>query len=210
MLKNLLSNNPIFGALVCVLVFVAGGLLYLNAVNRQPPKDPIIIYKPVEVEKKPKPPPPGETFETGHWHGDEWHTGSHDAHAQVTTPEGKPGTPVDAQSAQPVNAHIGAPMPDGSQIPTTSPDPSESSAPSQEAGDLNRAWVEWGRKYDELAEKFLQAAGEDTALLPTTKEEQEQFDNDPEWQRRYSEALHKTAKIYGMMKALEKEQPLRP
>ena len=191
---------------VFLLAIIGVGLYLLQT---QPPKDPIVIYKAAEVETKPKPPPPGETYETGHWHGDEWHKGSHDAHAQVTTPEAQ-GTPVDAQSAQPVNAHIGAPMPDGSQIPTTSPDPSESSAPSQDAGDPNSAWVEWGRKYDELAEKFLQAAGEDTALLPTTKEEQEQFDNDPEWQRRYSEALHKTAKIYGMMKALEKEQPLRP
>ena len=95
---------------VFLLAIIGVGLYYLQT---RSPKDPIIIYKAVDVETKPKPPPPGETYQTGHWHGDEWHKGSHDAHAEVTTPEGKPGTPVDAQNAQPVNAHIDATMPDG-------------------------------------------------------------------------------------------------
>ena len=91
---------------VFLLAIIGVGLYYLQT---QSPKDPIIIYKPVEVETKPKPPPPGETYETGHWHGDEWHTGSHDAPAPAAA-----ATPVDAQIAQPVNAQIGAPMPDDS------------------------------------------------------------------------------------------------
>lgn len=87
------------------IVAIVGVGLYL--LQTRSPKDPIVIYKAVEVEKKPKPPPPGETFETGHWHGDEWHSEPHDAHVEAATP-------VDAQIAQPVNAQIGAPMPDGS------------------------------------------------------------------------------------------------
>ncbi|MDD9975718.1 MAG: hypothetical protein OXU27_17035 [Candidatus Poribacteria bacterium] len=99
---------------VFLLAIVGVGLYYLQT---RPPKDPIIIYKAVDVETKPKPPPPGETFETGHWHGDEWH--ANDAHApvEVATPEAQ-GTPVDAQIEQPVNAQIDAPMPEGSDTST--------------------------------------------------------------------------------------------
>ena len=86
------------------LIAIIGVGLYL--LQTQSPKDPIVIYKAAEVETKPKPPPPGETYETGHWHGDEWH--ANDAHAPVEA-----ATPVDAQSAQPVNAQIGAPEADG-------------------------------------------------------------------------------------------------
>lgn len=87
------------------LIAIIGVGLYL--LQTRPPKDPIISYKPVEVETKPKPPPPGETFESGHWHGDEWHTGSHDAPAEAATP-------VDAQITQPTPEVQGAPVPDGS------------------------------------------------------------------------------------------------
>lgn len=61
-----------------LIAIVGVGLYYLQT---RPPKPPIKIYKPVEVEKQPvapKPPPPGESFETGHWHGDEWHATPHE------------------------------------------------------------------------------------------------------------------------------------
>ena len=58
-----------------VIVMVA-----LYVLQTRPPKDPITIITPVDVEKKPKPPPPGETYETGHWHGDEWHSTRHETH----------------------------------------------------------------------------------------------------------------------------------
>ena len=60
-------------------LFVMGcGLFYGRKVAHQAP---IKTYKPVEVETQPKPPPPGETYETGHWHGDEWHAEPHETHA---------------------------------------------------------------------------------------------------------------------------------
>ena len=62
---------------VFIVAIVAVGLYYLQT---RPEKAPIVIIKPVEVEKKPKPPPPGETYETGHWHGDEWHSTPHETH----------------------------------------------------------------------------------------------------------------------------------
>ena len=90
---------------VFLLAIVGVGLYYLKT---RPPKNPIVIYKatPVEVEKPtaeaptPKPPPPGESAESGHWHGDEWHPGPHEAHetpavpkVQNTAPPGAATTP---------------------------------------------------------------------------------------------------------------------
>lgn len=68
--------------IVCVLVIAMGcGLFYGRKVVNQAP---ITTYKPVEVKSKLKPPPPGESAESGHWHGDEWHSEPHDTHAPPT------------------------------------------------------------------------------------------------------------------------------
>ncbi|MCY3723572.1 MAG: hypothetical protein OXG97_15225 [Candidatus Poribacteria bacterium] len=65
--------------IVCVFVIAMGcGLFYGRKVANQ---EPVKVYKPVEVSKQPvapKPPPPGETYETGHWHGEESHAEPHD------------------------------------------------------------------------------------------------------------------------------------
>jgi len=60
------------------LIAIIGVGLYL--LTTQTPKAPVKIYKSVEVQQPTtlKPPPPGETYETGHWHGDEWHAEPHD------------------------------------------------------------------------------------------------------------------------------------
>ena len=61
-----------------VIAVMIYGLLHGQKVANQ---EPIKIYKAVEVEKpasQPKPPPPGETHETGHWHGDHWHSEPHE------------------------------------------------------------------------------------------------------------------------------------
>ena len=44
------------------------------------------VFKPATVypSTQPKPPPPGETADSGHWHGDEWHAEPHDAHTPAT------------------------------------------------------------------------------------------------------------------------------
>ena len=57
--------------LVLLVIAMGCGLFYGRKVANQ---EPIKIYKTTEVETKPKPPPPGETYETGHWHGDVWHS----------------------------------------------------------------------------------------------------------------------------------------
>ncbi|MYG06053.1 hypothetical protein F4167_05440 [Candidatus Poribacteria bacterium] len=83
MVRNILSNRLFIGLLILVICAVAG--IYL--LQMQPPDEPIIIYKPVEVEQPVVPkPPPGETAESGHWHGDEWHDEPHETHAPPAAP----------------------------------------------------------------------------------------------------------------------------
>ena len=67
---------PIGGFL---LVLIGCGLFYGRKVVNQ---EPVKIYKPVEAESPAarKPPPPGESAESGHWHGDEWHSTPHETH----------------------------------------------------------------------------------------------------------------------------------
>ena len=91
MLKQLLSDNRIFGALVCVVVFVAGGLLYLNAVNRQAARDIQRTQETVKqlqtpkTEAQPQNPIVSET-EHGHIHADG--TFHADPHPPSTSTEG--------------------------------------------------------------------------------------------------------------------------
>ena len=95
MLANIFKNRLFIGALILGLLVVIGcGLLSGRRVAKQ---EPVKVYKPVEVETKPKPPPPGETAENGHWHGDEWHAEPHEtepAPVAAPPPAEAPPTPI--------------------------------------------------------------------------------------------------------------------
>ena len=71
--------------LIVLLVVIGCGLFYARQVSKQAP---VKVYKAVEVEEPetPKPPPPGETAESGHWHGDVWHATAHETPAPVVSP----------------------------------------------------------------------------------------------------------------------------
>ena len=78
MFSSLFRNRLFIGILIFGLIVLMGcGLFYGRKIANQAP---VKVYKPVEVAQSaaPKPPPPGETHETGHWHGDEWHSEPHD------------------------------------------------------------------------------------------------------------------------------------
>lgn len=185
---------------VFIVAIVAVGLYLLT--TQQTPKDPTTIIKPVEVGKQPKPPPPGETFETGHWHGDEWHKGSHDAHTQVTTPEVQV-------------------TPSGTQIPNenldTSTPPenlSESSAPTQESSERGQTFDEahhaWREKHQELIDEYSQLDHEMRKVFPTTVEEWKKYNANPEMWRKYNELWAKQGKVYARLKEHRKKEPSPP
>ena len=133
----------------------------------------------------------------GHFHEDgTWHAAPH-APVEVSEAEVSDdvqGAPVGAQQA---NTQREAPM-------------QASDADTQTDIDINRAWIEWGNKHLELAKKRSQAGKEIIAAMPATEAELERFENDPEWQRKLNEALHKAAKIDAMLKVFEQEKPARP
>ena len=107
----MLKQKRIWIPILSVLVIAMGcGLFYGQKVANQ---EPVKVYKPVDVSKPatPKPPPPGETAESGHWHGDEWHAEPHDAHAPAevseSTPlvsEGEAPPPIETAEAPPAVA----------------------------------------------------------------------------------------------------------
>ncbi len=91
MLKALFRNRLFFGIFIFGLLVVMGcGLFYGRKVAKQAS---VKVYKPVEVKRasEPKPPPPGETAESGHWHGDEWHSEPHET--EVSGVESQPQHP---------------------------------------------------------------------------------------------------------------------
>ncbi len=73
------------------IVAIAGVGLYLLAT--QPPKEPIVIYKPVEPIEKPTEQPPaeapvGDTSQGGHVHADgTWHEGPHETVSHAANPD---------------------------------------------------------------------------------------------------------------------------
>ena len=91
----MLNKNVWIPILILVLIAIGFGLFYGRQVAKQ---EPVKVYKPVDVSKPatPKPPPPGETAESGHWHGDEWHSQPH-APATPNTP------PRNAETAETQN-----------------------------------------------------------------------------------------------------------
>jgi hypothetical protein len=181
----------------------------LYILTTQAHKEPIKTHKPVEVENPatPKPPPPGETAENGHWHGDEWHAEPHGAHPPAEVSE-QPQPTTEAQStpvgAQQVNAQSPAPMQDSSRTRTP-----------QEEAEIQRQWKvwrEWENQYSELGDERLQLEHEYTELLAQT--EDERFKTDENFQRelgrKRGEVFEKIAQVDEKMKALEKTKPPVP
>ena len=197
------------------LIAIVGVGLYV--LQTRPPKPPITILKPVDVETKPKPPPPGQTAESGHWHGDEWHSQPHDAPApaEVATPEVQ-GAPFRAQIAQPVNPQLpeqaNAPFVDHTEAGFPIPR-QEFPARTQAYYDALEKWKAWNDKQDELREEYSQASQELADALPT-EEEAKRHENDEqfkrEMRRKISEVFEKINEALRKMREHEANRPPIP
>ena len=94
MLKQLLDDNRIFSALVCVLVFIAGGLLYLQSVKQ---KSRRAVQRTQEIVTQRQTPQTGEVAPQsapgGHYHPDgTYHVGPHEVERPPSA-TGETGTP---------------------------------------------------------------------------------------------------------------------
>ena len=204
MFSNLFSNRLFIGVLAIFIFCVGGSLLYRQHVEKQSARELAEMQERIKTStEKPSTTaeaPVGDTSQGGHWHGDEWHA---DPHAPVEVSAAEVSADVLATSdvlAAPVVAQQTNTQIDEATL--------ESAARKLKDPNVYNAWSEWSKKYSELSEEFSQSNWESIDAGPKTEEEQKRFNNDPEWQRRYNEALHKSAKIYARLIAHEKENPL--
>ncbi len=207
MLKDLLSNRLFIGALALFVLCVGGSLLYMQHVEQQgaeyaaETQDRVAQWNEKQTEQPTAEVPVGDTSQGGHFHEDgTWHG---EPHAPVDVSE------VEASADAPSVSDVRA-APVVAQQANTEIDAAtlESASRRLKDPDVYKAWVEWSKKNKELSEAFSQANWDSINAGPKTEEEQKRFNNDPEWQRRYDEALHESARIYTMKVEHEKKNPL--
>ena len=202
--------------LLFVMMICAVSLYILTT---QAHKEPIKTHKPVEVENPatPKPPPPGETAENGHWHGDEWHAEPHSETTEVSVGEAEPHTPQNTSedTAEVQGTSVGA-------QPKTAPIIKQAVrngnvtlfyARTQEYHNAVKKWQDWHKKFDELFALEMQAGDMLIDALPTI-EEAKQHENDKayrrEMDRKVRETLDKSSEMAGMIRAHEAKKPPFP
>ena len=193
---------------ILIILLAVGGcsLFYSQKTAKQ---ETITIINPVGFERPtaPKTPPPEETRETGHWHGDVWHSEPHEP-VEVSKAESEfPTTPPERIEVQgePVGVQeVGAQPPGPMQV-------SSRTRTSQEVAEIQRQWREWSKwtkKAQELRVKFSQVSQLNTDLMPKTAEEAERYQTDKEWQRKVQEATDKYDEVLGMMQEHEANRVL--
>ncbi|MDE0015015.1 hypothetical protein F4009_15015 [Candidatus Poribacteria bacterium] len=171
---------------VFLLLIVGIGLYSLQT---RPPKDPIVIYKPVEpIEKPTEQPkaeaPVGDTSQGGHVHADgTWHA---EPHAPVEVSEAE--VSADVQAAPIVAA------PENTQIAVQG---QELSAPSRASRDAFEAWIKWTEKHKELRNEYSQANQALIDVLPSTEEEQKRHDTDEQFKREVGRKVTEAGKKIG-------------
>lgn len=190
--------------ILIVLLAVIGGVLFYS--QKTANQKPVTIIMPAEVEQPTaeKPPPPGETHETGHWHGDVWHSVVNEP---ITAPEAEQSTPptenTEVQGA-PVGAQPPTPMQDSSRTQTL-----------QEKAEIQRQWREWREWHDklhEIAAEKKQVNQELTDALVLTEDKRYETDENykREVDRKIDEASEKTAQSYARSKEHRKTEPPIP
>lgn len=97
-----------FPLTVFIVAIVGVGLYYLQ--TRSPEKDPIMIIKPVEVEKPKAEVNEGDTSQGGHFHEDgTWHPGTHadpEAHSRdASTQPASPDAPTETSGTHAEGGH---------------------------------------------------------------------------------------------------------
>ena len=78
--------------LIVLFAVVFSGLFYSQRTTNQ---DAVKIITPIEA----KPPPPEETSESGHWHGDNWHAETHQPIEHIDPVEVPPAPTIDEEFA---------------------------------------------------------------------------------------------------------------
>ena len=198
--------------LIVLLAVIGCGLFYGKRLAQE---DSVKVHKPVEVEQRrtPKPPPPGETAESGHWHGDEWHAEPHSETPEVSAGEAEPHTPQNTSedTAEVQGGPVGAQQVDAQTSTQGTPESSQRTPESREA--YNK-WVAWEDKHSELRKEYGQASQEMLDAMPGTEEDAKRYIADENYkrevQRKMQEAMDKSAEILGRMREHEAKRIFPP
>ena len=139
MFKQLLSDNRIFGGVICVLVFIAGGLIYLQVVKSQANLD---IQRTQDRFQQRENPQAGEaeteTTPGGHYHPDgTYHAGAHEKHTPSASTTPLSGTTP--HKAGPGAARFQSPLPQ--QTPATRENSPLTPAEEAELKALKEQWL---------------------------------------------------------------------
>jgi hypothetical protein len=210
MFKKLLSDNRIFGAIVCVLVFIVGGLLYVQFVQRQASRDiqrtqDILEQRDTSQTGKAEP----QTETGGHWHDDKWYAEPHNPPAQPQQVE--PGPPPIIESAEVIGTPVGAQPIDAQTGAQGKPESSQRTPESREA--YNK-WVAWEDKHSKLRKEYGQASQEMLDAMPGTEKDAKRYIADENYkrevQRKMQEAMDKSAEILGRMREYEAKRIFPP
>ena len=189
--------------LIVLLAVMGCGLFYNSRISNQLP---LKFYKRVEFKTSatPKPPPSGETTESGHWHGNQWHAEPHDPPAQPQQVEPGPppliesaevqGTPVDAQ---PIDAPIIEQAVRNGNVTLFY-------ARTQEYHDAVKVWKDWHKKFDEIHVLDMQAGQMLIDALPT-EEEAKRYENDEQFKRELGRKVTEAGKRIGEVTRMRRE-----
>lgn len=184
--------------ILIVLLAVVGGVLFYG--QQVATQEPVRNIKTVEA----KPPPPGETHETGHWHGDHWHAAPpHEGPVAAPEAEADPSpTPV-AEFTEVQDTATGArhSIPVQDYLPPLT---------AQEDTEIERQWREWVDKDYELRVKVSQAHQAWSDLIPETADDVERYQTDKVWQRKAQEAADKYDEVLNMLRQHEANTVLPP
>ena len=194
--------------LIVLLAVMGCGLFYNSRIRNQVP---LKFYKRVEFKTSatPKPPPSGETTESGHWHNDEWHAEPHNPPAQPQQVE--PGPPPIIESAEVIGTPVGAQPIDAQTGAQGKPESSQRTPESREA--YNK-WVAWEDKHSKLRKEYGQASQEMLDAMPGTEKDAKRYIADENYkrevQRKMQEAMDKSAEILGRMREHEAKRLFPP
>ena len=198
--------------LIVLLAVMGCGLFYNSRISNQLP---LKFYKRVEFKTSatPKPPPSGETTESGHWHNDEWHAEPHNPPAQPQQVE--PGPPPLIESAEVQGTPVGAKPINAPIIEQAAQDGNITlfNKRTQKYHDAVKTWQEWHKKADELHVLDIQAGQMLIHALPT-KEEAKRYENDEQFKRelgrKVTEAGKRIGEVTTMIRAHEAKKPPFP
>ena len=195
--------------ILSIFVIVIGcGLFYGHKVAHQ---EPVKVYKPVESQQPtaPKPPPPGESYETRHWHGDEWHAEPHDASPTLEAQGAQIAQPVNAQTPALTQEELEIMQMTSEEVDKALYEELNKLEKGSEAYNELAEKIKWFEKNEELSDRRLQVAEKlGAALEAATAGSETDEELSREWNRILAEMEPEMLEAERLYQEHQKNNPL--